>query len=92
MEGAKKKIDKAIVKVITEQINIASASPRCSASVPISSAPIGSNPKNVKVYIPITLPRRTSGTRVCTSELAIFIASIKELPKAKIIMRDNGII
>lgn len=57
MEGAKKKIDKAIVKVITEQINIASKSRRCLASVPISSAPIGSNPKNVKVYTPITLPR-----------------------------------
>ena len=92
MEGASKNINTAITNVTTELISIASGSPNCSARVPINNEPIGSNPKNVNVYTPITRPRKLSGTRVCTRELAIFIVRIRALPKAKIMTNDIGII
>lgn len=47
--GTKKNMESEIDKVMSEQINIASASPRCSASTPIINEPIGRKPKNVSV-------------------------------------------
>ena len=90
IEGIKKKINTAMDSVIIEHIIIASGSPKCSARVPVNKEPIGSKPKKVSVYTPITLPLNLSGTIDCTRAFAIFIDRINAIPIRKIAASEPG--
>jgi len=72
------------------QIVTAKGSPKLFASTPIIKAPIGINPKEVKVYTLITLPRSVSLTRLCIIAFDKLKISIIALPVPTSARREAG--